>query len=395
MSPHSRQLLNEIQEQPQCLKNLIEGFPQNFEGISLPGSYTDKLIGIGEGSSYNAIKIAAPFIEEFTGLNTFTFDPESLENKFEIARTVKRPIKRLFEHSYFLTVSQSGETASILNIMGLLQESFGFSDHYLPMLAFTNNHDGTLGSRYGNHFELSAGKETSIAATKSMTASIMALLLFGLHYGHKCAWLKRTVLQQTLATLGEIPQALDRFLQDEGQHSRIQVFSEALCDTNQFVLLSKGILASILPEAGLKLTETSRNIVWTDNTESFKHGRKVILHGIKGVRPNCVYLIPPNLSNTAANRIFHDIYTHFYTDNEKVFSTEGVFFTVFENSPPIPAELKEALNLTGSEVLTLPASHGIESLFLSIVAFQLLSYYLALAKGEDPNNPALQKAVTR
>lgn len=395
MTSKPNRLLSEIMEQPACLNRLIHDFPQNFEGITFPGFFTQKLIGIAEGSSYNALKIAAPFIEEFSGLNNFTFDPESLENKFEIARTVNHPMKRLFEKSFFLTVSQSGRTASLLKILDGLQDILGFLDRHAPMVAFTNNPEGTLGSRYGNHFGLQAGEEQSIAATKSMTASIMALLLFGLRLGQKRAWLKRADYQQILATLSDIPHGAERLLQDSSLHQRIQAFARILCDTNQFVLLSKGPLSLILPEIGLKLTETSSNIVWTDNTESFKHGRKVILHGVKGIRPNCLYLIPPDLSETAAEQLFQDIHSHFYTEGERVFSREGIFFTVFENSPPIPPFLKQALDIRESEVLTLPASRGIESLFIGIIAFQLLSYYLALAKGEDPNNPALQKAVTR
>lgn len=395
MDPHGTRLLEEILEQPQCLKRLLDGFPENFDGIAFPGFFTQKLIGIGEGSSFNALKIAAPFIEEFTGLNNFTFDPESLNNKFEVATFVNHPIKRLFEKSFFLTVSQSGQTASILKVVEKLQEILGFSDHHSPMVSFTNNPQGTLGNRYGNHFTLQAGKEESIAATKSMTASIMALLLFGLRCGQKRAWLRRSDYQSLLEMLAEIPDQLEDLLQDQFLHQQIQAFTQALCDTNQFILLSKGVLASVLPELGLKLTETSSNIVWTDNTESFKHGRKVILKGVKGVRPNCLYLIPPDLSEESAQQLFHDIHSHFYTDHEQVYSTEGVFFTRFENSPAIPPELRTALALQDSEILTLPQSHGIASLFITIAAFQLLSYYLALAKGEDPNNPALQKAVTQ
>lgn len=395
MAPNANRLLDEILEQPARLNALVEGFPHSFEGIKLPGLFTQKLIGIGEGSSYNALKIAAPFVEEFTGLNTFTFDPESLENKFEISEYVKHPIKRLFERSFFLTVSQSGQTGSILQVLTQLQTAFDFSDAHCPMIPFVNNPQGTLATRYGNYFALDAGPEESIAATKSMTASIMALLLFGLRCGQKRAWLKRSAYQHFLSLLAEIPATLEAFLQDEAMHQRLNTFSQALCDTNQFVLLSKGPISSILPEVGLKLTETSSNIVWTDNTESFKHGRKVILQGVRGVRPNCLYVIPPNLTAEQAERLFRDIHSHFYAGSDKVFSTEGVFFAVFENSPPIPDDLKAALGLTGSEVLTLPAVEGFASLFLGIVAFQLVSYYLALAKGEDPNNPALQKAVTR
>lgn len=392
-TPENR-LLAEIMEQPKCLGNLLAEFPGNFDGIMLPGFFTQKLIGIGEGSSFNALKIAAPYVEEFTGLNQFTFDPESLENKFDIAEDVKQPIKRLFEKSFFLPVSQSGQTGSILSIVGQLQETFGFSDRYSPMIPFTNNPEGTLAARYGNYVNIRAGKEESIAATKSMTATIMALLLFGIKCGQKRTWLKRASYQDLLTKLNEIPPKLERFLKREQTHQHLKQFAKALGDFNQYVILSKGPLSSILPEIGLKLTETSKNSVWTDNTESFKHGRKVILHGVNGIRPNCVYIIPPNLSETKAEQIFQDIRAHFFVGDKKIYATEAVFFARFENSPPLPENLIKEFGTTPNKTLALPSTHGIESLFLGIVAFQLVSYYVALERGEDPNNPALQKAVT-
>jgi glucosamine--fructose-6-phosphate aminotransferase (isomerizing) len=394
MTTTASRLLTEIQEQPLCMDRILSEFPANFGGITFPGLFIQKLIGIGEGSSFNALKIAAPYIEELSGLNNFTFDPESLENKFDIAQSVRHPIKRLLQKTYFLTVSQSGETGSILNIINLIQGEFGFSDKHAPLLTFTNNPEGTLSKQYGNHFALQTGSEQSIAATKSMTASILALLLFGLRLGQKRSWLPLNRYQDFFNQLSSLPQLLAEFLQNPETHERLKEFCQPLAASNQFVLLSKGVLSSALPELGLKLTETSSNIVWTDNTESFKHGRKVILKGIKGMSPNCIYIVPPALSEQAAARFFQDIHAHFYSGAEKAFSSENVFFIAFQNSPPVPKELREALNIGPDDILTLPRAEGIRSLFLCIVAFQLLSYYLALAKGENPNNPALEKAVT-
>lgn len=395
MTETASTLLQEICAQPACLRALLDTFPAMFEDVDFPGMFTQKLIGIAEGSSYNAFKLAAPYIEEFTGLNTFTFDPESLAHKFEIATQLKQPAKRLFERSYFLTVSQSGQTGSVLAILDQLQHTLGFSNRYSPLLAFTNNPQGTMATRYGNHVDLQAGEERSIAATKSMTASIMALLLFGLRLSKKRSWLSKDKRQKIRHTLQGIPEALSHLLDDQAMHQAIQAFVKPLCQSNQFILLSKGILSSVLPEAGLKLTETSSNIVWTDNTESFKHGRKVILQGVEGIFPNCVYLLPPKLSPSEAESFFHDVESHFFTQNQQIYNAQGVSFIRFENSPSIPESLQSALSITDNKVLTLPASEGIEAMFIALGAFQLLSHYLAVAKGQNPNHPSLQKAVTR
>lgn len=394
MPAGSERLFQEIAEQPALLRQMVADYPARFEGIKLPGRFTQKLIGIAEGSSYHALRIAAPFIEELTGLNTFSFKPEELDYKFRVSELTGHPLKRLFANSYFLAVSQSGKTASLVGILDQLQQALHFADKHAPLATFTNNPEGVLSQRFGNHFALSVGEEKSIAATKSMTASIMGLLLFGLHLGRHRGRTKNGQHQHMLGILRDIPEQLATLLENPAQVDRVQAFARRVGSrTNQFVILSKGLLSAVLPEIGLKLTETSSNIVTTDNTESFKHGPKVILKGVKGIRPNCIYIVPPNLTPPQADQFFQDVRSHFFTDSVQTFSTDGVYFATFENSPAIPDELKQQFGIKKDEVLTLPPADELAALFVALVTFQLFSYYLAQAKGEDPNNPALQKAV--
>lgn len=224
----------------------------------------------------------------------------------------------------------------------------------------------------------------------------MTLLLWGAAVGRSLRRLTPDAYDKTLAQLAAVPDQIDALL-SEAPMAALQRFTHKLIEVNHFVLISKGPTTLILPEAGLKLTETSSNIVYTDNAESFKHGPKVILSGVNGHHPNAIYLTPTDA--TLADELYRDARSHFWRDlagesPQRAFEDDRVFFIRFENSPTLPTEFAAQWPISADRLLTLPACGLIDSLFVSLVAFQLISYHLAALKGENPDNPTLQKAVT-
>ncbi|MBX2860441.1 MAG: hypothetical protein KTR14_04355 [Vampirovibrio sp.] len=401
-------LLQEIQEQPGLLQALVDNSNALFSTLQYPKKNVTHLVAIAEGSSKNALEIAAPFIETWTGLPLSVYDPESLEERFAVTDLIKVPSQptspAFLQNAHYIVVSQSGETASVLSVLDTIEARISISaqtqvglSKTLSMVAITNNSDSTLAKRYGNILALGTGVERSIAATKTMTASLMLLLLWGLHAGHASSRISTEAFEAIRQTLAQAPQCLGSLWEETARKQTIR-FTRKLMEVNHFVLLSKGPLVKILPEAGLKLTETSSNIVYTDNAESFKHGPKVMLSGVNGAHPNTLYIVPRH-KETAAG-LFKDLRAHFwinpFQENEALaFENDRVFFIRFENSPPVPDSVYEGLSLKKENILLLPPSGGVfDSLFLALVAFQLISYELAILKGEDPNNPALEKAVT-
>lgn len=391
-------LLQEIQEQPALLREIYTRPIRHLANLVSPHSGMEKITGIAEGSSRHALEIAAPFIEDWVGLPMTAHSPEELEEKLLISRIFGANPQSLLSRTLFIAVSQSGKTGSVLRILDALTQTL--SDLKFPIFTMSNRAKSTLSETYGNHLYLSAGEEKSIAATKTMTASLFLLLLWGLYAGRKRNFMSEKHYQAARQQLQTIPDTLEELWNGEhgGVLNAIEKFSRKLTEVNHFILLSKGPLCLILSEVGLKLTETSSNIVYTDNTESFKHGPKVILSGVKGEPPNCIYLIPPD--QALADGLFKDIRSHFWPpdtepDSPPAFETHRVFFLTFENSPPLPAFLQKGLSIGKNRILTLPkAENLLESLFLALVTFQIISYDLAHLKGENPNNPVLEKAVT-
>jgi glucosamine 6-phosphate synthetase-like amidotransferase/phosphosugar isomerase protein len=188
-----------------------------------------------------------------------------------------------------------------------------------------------------------------------------------------------------LTQLQEIPLLLD-CLWSKGSMQALRPFCQALLPGSQFVLQSLGLIDSILPEAALKLTETSALPVYANNTESFKHGPKVILSS----QPNCIYLIPPEPSE----QIFRHLESHFWKNGQQLFDTQRVFLIRFPNSPSFPEGFLERMSIPESHIFTCPnAVSLLQSIFVSLVLFQLMSCVLTQLKGDSPDNPALSKAV--
>ena len=225
-----------------------------------------------------------------------------------------------------------------------------------------------------------------------MTNTITAALLLG---NQLVKFPNNALGQEMINELREMPDKLEKFITDPRVHQRIKLLAKKLANDKRFVLLSSGIMSNILPEAGLKMTETTESWVKTDNMESFKHGPKVVL----GQSPVTIYIVPPTLKPDEIPGFFKDIDEHFRVSKDKKFPSNKVHFIAFENSSEIPEDVLNKYGLTNDNVTKLPFTKGIkkplESQYFGIITFQLLSYYLALAKGLNPNHSALTKAVTQ
>ncbi len=387
-------LLDEILEQPDVLTGLNQRLTRQLNRSNLPQAKHQYLIAVAEGSSRHALKIAAPFIEEWTGLPLYIHNPQDIEQKINIARQHKaanllEDCLTLYKKAFFIVVSQSGETRSLINVFEQINTEFKgkFSG-----ILFTNKKNSTLGEVLENEIHLNVGDEYSIAATKTLTASVFALLRWGLHLAEDRQSLTPEAIKTIRGILKHIPSNLEP-LSKKSFLKAVNQFSQTLIKVNHFILLSRGPLQLILPEAGLKLIETSSNIVYTDNTESFKHGPKVMLSGVRDVHPNTLYFIPRD--DDLAEAVFKDMETHFVTEGKLAYKTNRLFVVTFKNSPNVPEDLKKQLKIKDEQILTLTEADSlVESLFMGLMVFQLISNYLAQAKGDSPDNPNLSKAVT-
>jgi glucosamine--fructose-6-phosphate aminotransferase (isomerizing) len=149
----------EILEQPEVLRRNLESYWEQAEA-ALQGAQPQLVVLVARGSSDNAALIARYWIEVATGL------PVSLAAPSVLTR-FKRKIK--YPPCLAIGISQSGAAPDVAEILASLRED----GH--RTVAITNTDGSRITQEADHSILLNAGKELSVAATKTYTASLLAL----------------------------------------------------------------------------------------------------------------------------------------------------------------------------------------------------------------------------
>ena len=231
-----KQLNDEILEQPLVLQKLLnEGCPP---GLKIPSSgSSEPILVVAIGSSLNAASTFKNELEAFSGKKFELKTPEDIIQHLD--RNQKTPW-----HSA-IVISQSGESGNVVQAAKALANKV----HGLQIVTLTNSQDSTLARTYKNNFNISAGEEKSVPATKSMTATMLSLLLLAQKIGQQ-----ESEAKKVSSGLDNIPPKTQETLQLQ---SNIHAFAQAMKPPFPTLLISKGSLCNILPEAKLKLQDSS------------------------------------------------------------------------------------------------------------------------------------------
>lgn len=158
-------MLKEILEQPECFRDMFRGrlgkLHTSDRDQYLKNAKTWVLLGCG--SSYNACLVARPFIEKYKTVHV------ELASDF----VLRKPMVDDTASTVYIIVSQSGETRDCIAACEYI------ADECNGVCLGINNRPGSLldsKTRAGMH--LNIGIERSVPATKSFTATIIALAMF-------------------------------------------------------------------------------------------------------------------------------------------------------------------------------------------------------------------------
>ena len=152
-------MINEIKEEPELVFKLIDYVEKNEKTINF--NLYNSLVIIGAGSSYYAGLYIAKLYEKFYKKHAYCY----IASEFNYERPV------LDKNCLYLLISQSGETIDILDVFDNIESS--------NIALFTNNINSSLASKIPNTFDICAGKELGVAATKSYNQTVLlAYLLF-------------------------------------------------------------------------------------------------------------------------------------------------------------------------------------------------------------------------
>lgn len=255
-------MLKEIYEQKRVILDTINyfhapGLPA-FNSLSMSEqelAAVKSVHFIACGTSWHAASIARFFFEKICMIPAYVH----LASEFRSRQFFPEP------NSLFMGVSQSGETADTLEALRQIQ-SLG-----IPTLALTNVASSTMVREAAGFLLTQAGREISVASTKSFTAQVATLFLLA----HRIAFHKGMINQNQLEMAKEELLVAAEVLENTLENYKIEIITNLApryATYKNFIFLGRQISYVFALEAALKLKEIAYVFVDCYPAGELKHG---------------------------------------------------------------------------------------------------------------------------
>lgn len=263
------------------------------------------------------------------------------------------------ERSLVLAISQSGASPDIVAVVDAARRQGA------PTVALTNEPASPLADRADWTLDLSAGPERAIAATKTYTASLLAIAALSAAMTSDPA--ARAADQAAVAT---VPDALAAMLGLEPEMERI---ARAQAAANRLLVIARGFEYATAREWAIKIKELAHVFADPYSAADFQHGPVAL------VEPGVPVIAIVRDGPTAAGLT---------QQLERLREDLDAQLTVISDVP-------EAVALATWPIsVALPTAEWLAPI-ATIVAGQLHAMYLTIARGFDPDAPRNIHKVTR
>lgn len=356
-------MMKEIHEQPTVVQRTLEGrLGQNQVLVQAFGPQAAELFAkvrnvqiVACGTSYHAGMVARYWLEGLAGI------PCQVEvaSEFRYRKVVVQP------DTLFVSISQSGETADTLAAL-----RNGKQLGFLGSLAICNVGISSLVRESDLTLLTQAGPEIGVASTKAFTTQLVALMLLTLSLGQVHGTLEEGVEAELVAELRRLPTRLGEAL---AMDTTIERIAELFAEKHHTLFLGRGAQFPVAMEGALKLKEISYIHAEAYPAGELKHGPLALVD-----KDMPVVTVAPN------NELLEKL-----KSNLQEVRARGGELVVFAD------EQSQLSNGPGTHVVAMP--HIIDALapILYTIPLQLLSYYVAVLKGTDVDQPRnLAKSVT-
>jgi glucosamine--fructose-6-phosphate aminotransferase (isomerizing) len=356
-------MLKEIMEQPEALSDTIwslgtldpaELYLDDLGPALERLAQVERVVLIGMGTSLHAAMIGQRYIEAFARV------PAESDNASEFR--YRDPV--VGPNTLVISVSQSGETVDVLEAMavakakGALQVTICNTEGAQT----TRVADGTVYTR--------AGLERGVASTKCFTASVVALYVLALKLGMAKGHVAPSALHERMHEVARIPEAVARVLRQAPVYRRM---AKRFATTQHLLFLGRGLAFPAAMEGALKMKEISYIHAEGYAAGEMKHGP--------------IALIDPNFP-TVAIATKHALRSKIVSNIEQVQARGGEVTAVVTEGDDEIAKLADA-------VIAVPEVSALLEPVVASIPLQLLSYYVAVQRGCDVDQPRnLAKTVT-
>jgi glucosamine--fructose-6-phosphate aminotransferase (isomerizing) len=270
----------------------------------------------------------------------------------------------------FVSVSQSGETADTLAALRNAKEKAPGQGGYLASLVICNVGTSSLVRESDLCLLTQAGPEIGVASTKAFTTQLVGLMLLTLALGQVHGSLDKALAAELVEELRRLPTRLGEAL---AMDKTVEKIAELFAEKHHSLFLGRGAQYPVAMEGALKLKEISYIHAEAYPAGELKHGPLALVDADMPV-----VTVAPN------NELLEKL-----KSNLQEVRARGGELIVFAD------QQAGMSNGEGTHVVAMPHIHDLLAPILYTVPLQLLSYYVAVLKGTDVDQPRnLAKSVT-
>ncbi|WP_083939430.1 glutamine--fructose-6-phosphate transaminase (isomerizing) [Nocardiopsis chromatogenes] len=359
-------MLKEIVEQPRALADTLLGRVAADGTLTLdemrltPSDLREisKIVIIACGTSYHAGMIAKYAVEHWCRIPC----------EVEVASEFRYRDPILDRQTLVIAISQSGESMDTLMAVRYAREQGA------RVLAICNVNGSTIPRESDAVLYTHAGPEVGVAATKTFLTQLAACYLVGLYLaqvrGHKFGDEINTVIGQ----LAHMPEQVEKVLDTVDP---VRALARSLADADTVLFLGRHVGYPVAMEGALKLKELAYMHAEAFAAGELKHGPIALIEDGLPV----VVVVP----SREGRGVLHDK----IVSNIQEIRARGARTVV------IAEEGDEAVRPFADELVEIPAVPTLLQPIVSTVPLQVFACELALAKGNDVDQPRnLAKSVT-
>jgi glucosamine--fructose-6-phosphate aminotransferase (isomerizing) len=294
----------------------------------------------GSGTSYHTSVIAKYLFSRFTGKKV----------EHIMASEMKYSSRYILPNSTILAISQSGESADILESVSIAKQKNS------KILSIVNSKNSALSRESIFSIGLNCGPEIGVAATKSFTSQMAILYKIADKLCDGCLGVDFKIVSQ----------AYSKILSDT---SKIRELAKSIKNIENIFVIGRGVHYPIAKECALKLKELTYI-----HAEGIAAGE--LKHGPLALMDSSTYVISINPDDDSYTDNISSI-SEIKSRNAKVIGISNKPHPMYDYWIEIPTIRPDFYPL------------------IEIIPLQLISYYLALERGIDPDYPKnLAKSVT-
>lgn len=347
----SNRMLEEIKEQATL----------DFDKIVVPEIPKPSRIRLfGCGSSWNAALLGAMIMERITDIPVDVDYSTILEGRLP-------QLAQLESNTLFVALTQSGETADTVRVIDKIR-AIGPARPKVAVITNVKHSQAAQKSDYV--IELNVGQEYAVAATKTVTAQILAMVRLAISFGDiPKRYLVKNVYSVGLKLFAD---EVNRLVECD----KIKKLAETVSNYRNALYLGEGQLYPIAVEGALKLKEVCYIHAEGMVASQSKHGCAVSL-----VASSFSDLLCVAIATREEQRVLENI--------EQLHARGGKFLIICTD------DIAERYSKYGDVISVKSTHHGYIDAMLINVVCQLLAHYVAEVKGIDSSKPkGLSKSVT-